>query len=58
MRFSRMNVLNTMLSTGIVPLYYNKDVELVKKVVDTGRRLCYINQAVAPKTACTLKIEQ
>lgn len=32
-RFKRLDVLNTMLSTGIVPLYYNKDVELVKKLL-------------------------
>ena len=32
-RFKRLDVLNTMLSTGIVPLYYNADVEKVKQVV-------------------------
>jgi hypothetical protein len=29
-----------------------------KKLLDTGERLWYINQAVAEKAACTLKIEQ
>ena len=36
-RFKRLEVLNTMLSTGIVPLYYNSDVEKVKQVV----KACY-----------------
>ena len=36
-RFTRLNVYNTMLSTGIVPLYYNADVEKVKQVV----KACY-----------------
>ncbi len=42
-RFKRLDVLNTMMETGIVPLYYNKDVELVKNVVkasyDGGARV-------------------
>ena len=36
-RFKRLDVLNTMISTGIVPLYYNADVEKVKTVVKS----CY-----------------
>ncbi len=36
-RFKRLDVLNTMISTGIVPLYYNADVEKVKTVV----KACY-----------------
>jgi len=33
MRFSRLQVYQKMLSTGIVPLYYNADVEKVKAIV-------------------------
>ena len=36
-RFKRLHVLNTFVSTGIVPLYYNSDAEIVKKVV----KACY-----------------
>ena len=36
-RFKRLQVLNTMIDTGIVPLYYNSDVEKVKQVV----KACY-----------------
>lgn len=32
-RFSRLHTLNTLIDNGIVPLYYNKDVEIVKNVV-------------------------
>jgi len=32
-RFKRLQVLNTFVDTGIVPLYYNADAEVVKKVV-------------------------
>jgi hypothetical protein len=32
--------------------------EIEKKKLDIGGRLWYINQAVAEKAACTLKIEQ
>lgn len=32
-----MQVLNTMLESGIVPLYYHKDAEIVKKVIQA----CY-----------------
>ncbi|MBN2484350.1 MAG: bifunctional 4-hydroxy-2-oxoglutarate aldolase/2-dehydro-3-deoxy-phosphogluconate aldolase [Bacteroidales bacterium] len=40
-RFNRMKVLNTMIETGIVPLYYNKDAEIVKKVI----KACYVGGA-------------
>lgn len=36
-RFKRLHVLNTLIETGIVPLYYNKDAALVKQVV----KACY-----------------
>ena len=36
-RFKRLHVLNTFVNTGIVPLYYNSDAEVVKKVV----KACY-----------------
>jgi 2-dehydro-3-deoxyphosphogluconate aldolase/(4S)-4-hydroxy-2-oxoglutarate aldolase len=36
-RFKRLEVLNTMVETGIVPLYFNKDTETVKNVV----KACY-----------------
>lgn len=42
-RFKRLQVLNTVVENGIVPLFYNKDAELVKKVVkaiyDGGARV-------------------
>jgi 2-dehydro-3-deoxyphosphogluconate aldolase/(4S)-4-hydroxy-2-oxoglutarate aldolase len=31
-RFSRINVLNTMLETGMVPVFYNADLEVARKV--------------------------
>lgn len=31
-RFSRLDVLNTIVGTGLVPVFYNPDVELAKKV--------------------------
>lgn len=33
-RFTRLEVYNTMLSTGLVPVFYNADVEVAKKVVE------------------------
>lgn len=36
-RFKRLHVLNTIAEIGIVPLFYNKDAALVKKVV----KACY-----------------
>ena len=32
-RFSRLEVLNTMIETGLVPVFYQPDVEIAKKVV-------------------------
>ena len=32
-RFSKIEVLNAMASTGMVPVFYNKDVEIAKSVV-------------------------
>ena len=36
-RFNKMQVLDTIVSTGMVPVYYNKDVEIAKQVV----KACY-----------------
>ncbi|MDC6385389.1 bifunctional 4-hydroxy-2-oxoglutarate aldolase/2-dehydro-3-deoxy-phosphogluconate aldolase [Flagellimonas taeanensis] len=36
-QYSRIEVLNTMISTGMVPLFYNKDIDLGKKVI----KACY-----------------
>lgn len=36
-RFKRLDVLNTFMETGIVPLFYNSDIRLVKNVV----KACY-----------------
>jgi 2-dehydro-3-deoxyphosphogluconate aldolase / (4S)-4-hydroxy-2-oxoglutarate aldolase len=36
-RFKRLQVLNTLAEMGVVPLFYNKDAELLKKVV----KACY-----------------
>lgn len=36
-RFKRLEVLNAIIETGLVPLYYNRDTELVKQVV----KACY-----------------
>jgi 2-dehydro-3-deoxyphosphogluconate aldolase/(4S)-4-hydroxy-2-oxoglutarate aldolase len=36
-RFTRLKVLNTLVETGMVPLFYNKDAEICKKVVEA----CY-----------------
>ncbi|WP_321423726.1 bifunctional 4-hydroxy-2-oxoglutarate aldolase/2-dehydro-3-deoxy-phosphogluconate aldolase [uncultured Bacteroides sp.] len=36
-RFSKIQVLNAMSSTGMVPVFYNKDVEVAKNVV----KACY-----------------
>lgn len=36
-RFNKIQVLNTMTVTGMVPVYYNKDVEITKAVV----KACY-----------------
>ena len=36
-RFNKMQVLDAMVSTGMVPVYYNKDVEIAKQVV----KACY-----------------
>jgi len=33
-RFDRMAVLNAMLDIGVVPVFYNKDVEVAKKIVN------------------------
>ena len=36
-RFNKMQVLDAIVSTGMVPVYYNKDVEIAKRVV----KACY-----------------
>ena len=36
-RFNKMQVLDAIVSTGMVPVYYNKDVEIAKQVVKS----CY-----------------
>jgi 2-dehydro-3-deoxyphosphogluconate aldolase/(4S)-4-hydroxy-2-oxoglutarate aldolase len=36
-RFNRLQVLNTIINAGMVPLFYNKDAELCKQVV----KACY-----------------
>ena len=36
-RFNKMQVLDAIVSTGMVPVYYNKDVETAKQVV----KACY-----------------
>lgn len=36
-RFNKMQVLDAIVSTGTVPVYYNKDVEIAKQVV----KACY-----------------
>ena len=36
-RFNRLQVLNTFIETGVVPLFYHKDVEVVKQVI----KACY-----------------
>ena len=33
-RFSRLEVLNTMIEIGAIPVFYNKDVEVAKKIVE------------------------
>ena len=40
-RFKRLDVLNTFMETGIVPLFYNSDISLVKNVV----KACYTGGA-------------
>ena len=35
-RFNKMQVLDAIVSTGMVPVYYNKDVEIAKQVVKAG----------------------
>ncbi len=40
-RFKRMQVLNTFLATGIVPLFYHENSEIVKQVV----KACYLGGA-------------
>ena len=32
-RFDRLTVLNAMVGTGLVPVFYNRDVEVAKKIV-------------------------
>jgi 2-dehydro-3-deoxyphosphogluconate aldolase/(4S)-4-hydroxy-2-oxoglutarate aldolase len=34
-RFSRLQVLNTIIDTGLVPVFYNADVEIARNVVKT-----------------------
>ena len=33
-RFARLKVLNTLMETGMVPLFYHKDTEVCKSVVE------------------------
>ena len=38
-KFTRLEVLNTIVNTGLVPVFYNGDVEVTKKVawaISTG----------------------
>ena len=37
MKFSKIQVMTAMKETGIVPVFYNSDVEVAKKVV----KACY-----------------
>ena len=36
-KFSKLQVLNAVAATGMVPVFYNKDIEITKKVV----KACY-----------------
>jgi len=36
-RFSRLDVLNTMIEQGLVPIFYNPDVEVAKQIVAACR---------------------
>jgi 2-dehydro-3-deoxyphosphogluconate aldolase/(4S)-4-hydroxy-2-oxoglutarate aldolase len=33
-RFARLEVLGTMIETGLVPVFYHHDIEIAKKVVE------------------------
>lgn len=33
-RFSRLEVLNEIVNTGVVPVFYNSDIEIAKKIVE------------------------
>jgi 2-dehydro-3-deoxyphosphogluconate aldolase/(4S)-4-hydroxy-2-oxoglutarate aldolase len=33
-RFSRLEVLNAIVETGLVPVFYNSDVEVAKKIAE------------------------
>ena len=33
-RFARMDVLNVMYDLGLVPVFYNRDIDIVKNVVN------------------------
>ena len=35
-RFGRLEVLNTMVQTGLIPVFYNKDIGIVKNVVQAA----------------------
>lgn len=37
-RFSRLEVLNTMIDSGLVPVFYHPEIEVVKHVVDACAR--------------------
>ena len=37
-RFDKLTVLNKIYSTGVVPVFYNADVEVAKQVV----KACYV----------------
>ena len=38
-KFKKIDTINIIRRTGIVPVFYNKDVEITKKVVKAGQTL-------------------
>ena len=51
-KFNKIDTLGIIRSTGIVPVFYNKDAELTKKVV----KACY-DGASAPSNSPTAATE-
>ena len=42
-RFNKMQVLDAIVSTGMVPVYYNKDVEIAKQVVKLATKVVSVH---------------
>ena len=57
-RFSKMQVLDAMISTGMVPVYYNKDIETAKQVLEGIKLIQFAESLGGTESLLTYPVTQ